>query len=494
MSPDKSTKGAERLRLPVLPLKETVVFPESMTPLAVGQERSVKLIDDVVSGERMLALFTVRNTEADPPGWDDLYSVGTVAVVHKMIKVPDGTLRILVQGLQRVRLVEPQQEDPYLLAELEELPDLVPASPDVEALTRNVQQQFAHIIGMTPYLPEELQLAAANVDDPSALCHLIASTLRLKTDERQELLELVNVEERLRAISLILSREIEMSELGSRIQSQVASEIDKGQREFFLRQQLKAIQDELGEGDEQQAEINELRSQLEEKSLPEHVLKAALRELSRLEKLPSAAAEYGVIRTYLDWIISLPWSEFTDDDLDLEHARQILDEDHFDLEKVKDRIVGLAVSNGDLRLGAAFRPGRGGGQDLTRAVDRTGPRQEVRAHLGRRRPRRVGDPRPPAHVHRRDAGDDHPRDSRRRVGESRLPDRRDRQDGLGLPGRSGRRDARGPSIPSSTRPSRPLWISRYLEGAIHLHREHAGHDPRPAPRPDGRDPALRLHP
>jgi ATP-dependent Lon protease len=344
MSADKP-KGAERLRLPVLPLKETVVFPESMTPLAVGQERSIKLIDTVLSGERMLALMTVRNTEADPPGWNDLYSVGTVAVVHKMIKVPDGTLRILVQGLQRVRLVEPQQEDPYLVAELEELPDVVLDSPEVEALTRNVQQQFAHIIGMTPYLPEELQLAAANVDDPSALCHLIASTLRLKTDERQELLEMVNVEERLRAVSLILSREVEMSELGSKIQSQVASEIDKGQREFFLRQQLKAIQDELGEGDEQQAEINELRGQLEEKNLPDHVLKAALRELSRLEKLPSAAAEYGVIRTYLDWIISLPWSEFTEDDLDLEHARQILDEDHFDLEKVKDRIVEyLAVS------------------------------------------------------------------------------------------------------------------------------------------------------
>ena len=345
MSADKPTKGAEQLRLPVLPLKETVVFPESMTPLAVGQERSIKLIDHVVSGERMLALMTVRNTEADPPGWDDLYSVGTVAVVHKMIKVPDGTLRILVQGLQRVRLVKPQQEDPYLVAELAELPDIVPDSPDVEALTRNVQQQFAHIIGMTPYLPEELQLAAANVDDPSALCHLIASTLRLKTDERQELLEMVNVEERLRAVSLILSREVEMSELGSKIQSQVASEIDKGQREFFLRQQLKAIQDELGEGDEQQAEINELRGQLDEKNLPEHVLKAALRELSRLEKLPSAAAEYGVIRTYLDWIISLPWTEFTEDDLDLEHARQILDEDHFDLEKVKERIVEyLAVS------------------------------------------------------------------------------------------------------------------------------------------------------
>ncbi|MHB1243047.1 MAG: endopeptidase La [Gaiellaceae bacterium] len=333
------------MQLPVLPLKETVVFPESMTPLAVGQERSVRLIDDVVSGERMLALFTVRNTEAEPPGWDDLYPVGTVAIVHKMIKVPDGTLRILVQGLQRVRLVRPVQDEPYLLAELEDLPDVIPDSPEVEALTRNVQQQFEQIVGMTPYLPEELQLAATNIDDPSALCHLVASTLRLKTDERQELLELVDVEERLRAVSLILSREVEMSELGSKIQSQVASEIDKGQREFFLRQQLKAIQEELGEGDEHQAEINELRALIAEKHLPEQAEKAATRELNRLDKLPPAAAEYGVIRTYLDWILSLPWGESTEDDLDLEHAQAILDEDHFDLEKVKERIIEhLAVS------------------------------------------------------------------------------------------------------------------------------------------------------
>jgi ATP-dependent Lon protease len=329
----------------VLPLKETVVFPESMIPLAVGQERSIRLIDDVVSGERMLALFPVRNPEAEVPGFEDLYDVGTAAVVHKMIKVPDGTLRILLQGLHRVRLVEPQQTEPYLVAEVEELPDVLPDSPEVEALTRNVQTQFGRMIGMTPYLPEELELAAANVDDPSALTHLIASTLRLKTEERQELLELVNVEERLRAVSRILNRELEMSELGSKIQSQVASEIDKGQREFFLRQQLKAIQEELGEVDEHLAEVAELREQIEAKKLPEAALKAAERELARLEKLPPAAAEYGVIRTYLDWIISLPWSEQTEDHLDLERAREILDEDHFDLDKVKERIIEyLAVS------------------------------------------------------------------------------------------------------------------------------------------------------
>jgi len=386
MSETPPPPPTERVRLPLLPLKEAVVFPESMMPLAIGQERSVRLIDDVVSGERMLALFTVRDPEAEPPGWDDLYGVGTVAVVHKMIKVPDGTLRILVQGLERVRLVERVEDEPYLVGELEAVPDVVPDSPEVEALTRTVQHQFGQIIGLTPYLPEELQLAAANIDDPSALSHLVASTLRLKTEERQELLEAVDVEQRLRAVAVILGRELQMSELGSRIQSQVASEIDKGQREFFLRQQLKAIQEELGEGDEQQAELSELRAQIDEKELPEHALKAANRELSRLEKLPPAAAEYGVIRTYLDWILSLPWGETTADNLDLEHARAILDEDHFDLDKVKERIVEhLAVSKlkDDLSgpiLCFVGPPGVGKtslGQSIARALGRTFARISV---------------------------------------------------------------------------------------------------------------------
>jgi ATP-dependent Lon protease len=332
--------------LPILPLKDTVVFPESMTPLAIGQERSVKLIDDVIAGdERLLALVTVKDSEIETPGFDDLYEVGTAAVIHKMIKVPDGTLRILVQGLRRVRVAEPAGDEPYLVARIEEVPDVVEGSPEVEALTRNVQNLFARVIGLVAYLPEELQLAAANVDDPSALCHLVVSTLRLKTEEKQKVLELADVRQRLREVSAILQRELEVYELGTKIQSQVASEIEKGQREYFLRQQLKAIQEELGEGDPEQAEIAELRERLAEKKLPEEVRKAVERELGRLERLPSAAAEYGVIRTYLDWILSLPWHEFTEDNLDLDHARAVLDEDHFDLEKVKDRIVEyLAVA------------------------------------------------------------------------------------------------------------------------------------------------------
>jgi ATP-dependent Lon protease len=346
-TPDPSDQQLELpAALPVLPLKETVVFPQSMSPLAIGQERSVRLIDDVVSGDRLLALVTSRDESIESPGWNDLYAVGTVGLVHKMIKVPDGTLRILVQGLERVSLDQRIDTDPYLLAEFSALPDIVVETPELEALTRNVQGLFSRVIGLAPYLPEELQLAAANVDDPSALAHLVASTLRtIKTDERQELLETLDVEERLRKVSAILSRELEVFELGSKIQSQVQSEMEKGQREYFLRQQLKAIQQELGEADPDQAEIEELRERLTELTLPEEVSKAAERELGRLEKLPPAAAEYGVIRTYLEWILTLPWGTFTGDNLDLTHAREVLDADHFDLEKVKDRIIEyLAVA------------------------------------------------------------------------------------------------------------------------------------------------------
>ena len=304
--------------LPVLPLKETVVFPQSMTPLAIGQERSIKLVDEVVSGDRMLALVTAKDAEVAEPGFDDLHEVGTAALVHKLIRVPDGTLRILVQGLRRIRITERKQEEPYLVAGFEEVPDVVDEEREKEilALTRNVQNLFARVIGLVPYLPDELQTAVAAVDDPGALCNLVASTLRMKTEERQELLEQANVEARLRQISSLLARELDVLDLGSKVQS----EIEKGQREFFLRQQLKAIQEELGEGDDEQAQVEELRGRIAETPLSEEARKAAERELGRLEKLPSAAAEYGVIRTYLDWILSLPWYEYTD-----EEARQHID-------------------------------------------------------------------------------------------------------------------------------------------------------------------------
>jgi ATP-dependent Lon protease len=325
--------------LPILPLRETVTYPDTLTPLAVGQERSINLVNDVLSGNRMLAMVASKDPELDAPGPDDLYGVGVAGTVARMMKVPDGTLRILVQGSVRIRILDYVSEQPYLVAKIEEMPDLIEASTELEALTRNVQTTFSEIIEAIPYLPEELQLAVANLDEPSALSHLIAGALRISTEEKQELLETLDVTKRLRRLSEILTRELEVVQLGSKIQSQVESEIDKGQREYFLRQQLKAIQEELGEGDEQQAELNELRQRIEEAGLPDEAQKAAERELSRLEKLPPVAAEYGVIRSYLEWITELPWSKETEDNLDIGHAREVLDEDHYDLEEVKDRIL-----------------------------------------------------------------------------------------------------------------------------------------------------------
>ncbi|HEV3378432.1 MAG TPA: endopeptidase La [Thermoleophilaceae bacterium] len=325
--------------LPVLPLRESVPFPEALMPLAIGEERSIRLVNDVLAGSRMLVMAATRGEDVEDPGPDDVYRVGVAGVVARMMKVPDGTLRILVHGAQRVVLNEFVATEPYLIARIEEAPDEVVPSPELEALHRNVQTTFSRIIEELPYLPEELQVAITNLDDPSELAHMIAGALRLKTEEKQALLEERNVAKRLRMLSEILARELELVEIGTRIQSQVQSEMDKGQREWFLRQQLKAIQDELGEVDESQAEAAELRERLEAAGLPEHAWKQAERELQRFERLPAQSVEHGVIRTYLEWVADLPWSKSTEDVLDLGPARKVLDRDHYDMESVKDRIL-----------------------------------------------------------------------------------------------------------------------------------------------------------
>jgi ATP-dependent Lon protease len=325
--------------LPVLPLRESVAFPGTVTPLAVGQERSIRLVNEALGGNRMLVMLASKNPELETPGPSDLYEVGVVGTIARMLRAPDETLRILVQGAQRVRIDRWVREEPYLFAEISELPDVLEETTELSALVHNVRRTFTDIVEQVPYLPEELQLAVANIDDPSSLSHLIAGALRLKTEDKQELLEEVDVAKRLRRLSEILARELDVISLGSKIQSQVQDELDKTQREYFLRQQLKAIQEELGEADEMMAEAKELREQLDAINLPEEVRRQADRELNRLEKLPPAAAEHGVIRAYLEWIVSVPWDKATEDNLDLEHARRVLDEDHFDIEKVKDRIL-----------------------------------------------------------------------------------------------------------------------------------------------------------
>ncbi len=322
----------------VLPLRENVTFPEMLVPLNVGQERSIELINEVLRGDRTIVMLASRNSEVETPSPEDLYEVGVIGVVARMIRVPDGTLRVLIQGGQRVRVERWVPGKPYLVAEVAEAPDVVEQTPELIALMRNVQQTFTNIVEEVPYLPEELQIMVANVEDPSALTHLIAGALRLRTEEKQALLEELDVAKRLRRLSEILARELELVAIGSKIQSQVQSELEKGQREYFLRQQLKAIQEELGEANEVQAEANELRDQLAIE-LPEEVRKQVDRELARLERLQPAMAEYGVVRGYLEWIAALPWGKGTEDNLDLGHAEVVLNEDHYDIEQVKDRIL-----------------------------------------------------------------------------------------------------------------------------------------------------------
>ena len=326
--------------LPVLPLRETVPFPDALTPLAVGQERSIKLIDDVLSGNRLLVMVASRDPEVEAPGPDGVHEVGVVGQIARMMKMPDGTLRLLVQGGPRVKLGRFVSTTPYLVAKVTEHPDSGGReTAELAALVRAVQGTFSQIVEEVPDLPEELQIAVANLDDPSALANLIAGALRLKQAEKQELLEERDIVRRLRRLSELLAQELEVAALGSKIQSQVRSELDRSQREFYLREQLKAIREELGEVDDATAEADELRRRLDELPLPEEVREAANRELGRLERLPPGAPEHGVIRNYLDWIGSLPWGVRTEDDLDLANARKVLDADHSGLDQVKDRIL-----------------------------------------------------------------------------------------------------------------------------------------------------------
>src|ERR671930_2556906 len=343
--------------LPVLPLRNVVIYPLMGQGLTVGQERSVRLVDDAMRGERLIALAAQIDPSVEAPGPEGVRSVGTVGRIVQMMRRPDGVMLVAVQGLERIRLHEYVAQQPYLMARVELYPDSPETGLEVEALRRTVADQFHHIVELSPTLPDELAVAATNVDDPRALAYLIAnSNSQMDLELRQEILELNPVSAKLQRLTRFLTREIEVLEVGRRIQGQAREEIDKTQREYILREQLRAIQRELGEEDEQQAEVNELRSRLDEAGLPPEVRKQADRELSRLEKLPPVSPEHSVIRTYLDWIASLPWSTSTGAEIDVPRARRILDEDHYDLEKVKDRILEyLAVRKMKAERAAALR-------------------------------------------------------------------------------------------------------------------------------------------
>ena len=325
--------------LPILPLRGVVVYPQTAVPLTVGQPRSIRLVDEVVSGDKLVGLVASKNPELEMPGPADLYSIGTIATVHRLLRAPDGTIRLLVQGMDRFRVGGFVEDEPYLKAKIELAPEVIEQGIEVDALARNARDQFQQITQMIPSFPEELAGSITSVEDPLQTAYTIANFQRMELKDSQEILEIDSVAEKLKKLVGLLVREAEVLEIGQRIQNEARGEIEKVQREYFLREQMKAIQKELGEKDEQAAETEEFRKKIAEAKMPEEAEKQAKRELERLSRLPSVAAEYGVIRTYMDWMVSLPWSKSTQDSLDIKRARKILDQDHFGLHDVKERIL-----------------------------------------------------------------------------------------------------------------------------------------------------------
>jgi ATP-dependent Lon protease len=325
--------------LPILALKNTVVFPHLPVPIAVGRPSSVRLIDEAMIRNRLVGLVAQKSSDVEEPAEGDLHRVGCVAVIQRLLKFPDGTLRVLVAGLERIRIGRMVRMDPYPVADIEVLKESLEDSVETEALSKNLMNQITRMLALMPIDSDEISVALLNVENPSRLADMGAALLVRDTPLKQEFLELLDVKERLRRLTRHINREIEVMELGSKIQEQVQDEMEKGQREFVLRQQLKAIQKELGASDDGEAEIQQLQEAIEKAGMPEAARQAADRELKRLRSMPPAAAEHVVVRTYLDWLVALPWSKTSPDKIELAEARRILDEDHHDLEKVKDRIL-----------------------------------------------------------------------------------------------------------------------------------------------------------
>ena len=393
--PGLNVEGAVPSRLPVLPLKSTVVFPRIFIPLSVGRKRSLQLLEDLAGVERHIAVATQIDESAEEVGFKDIHHVGAMVRVQHLLKLPDGTVQLAVLGLRRIRLVEALQEDPYLECAVEMMPESTEGilSLEREALMRRAISSFQQLVTLAPHLPAELSSAAGAIDDPLHLAYYIANHIRLTTEQRQEILELGSAKEKLERLLGHMSHELEVLELGRKIQSQAEEQMGKAQREYFLREQLKAIQRELGEMDSEHGELVELRERIEKAGLPAEAKREADREIARLERIPSASPESSVIRTYLELIVSLPWNVSTGGEVDVKKARAILDADHYDLDKVKQRIVEhLAVRRLKQERGSTDRgrepilcfvgpPGVGKtslGQSIARAMGR----KFARASLG----------------------------------------------------------------------------------------------------------------
>jgi len=326
-------------QLPILPMREAIIYPEIVAPLVLPAGPVTRMVDDALMGDRTIGLVAQKNEETETPGPDDLYPVGVAVTIHRLLKAPDGSVRLIVQGIERIRIHQYITRDPYLKAEVSVLPDDDTRSTEITALMRNVVEQFQKIAELAGSLPEELIAAAINIEKPRQLVYLIATAIRMKLADRQKLLEADPVGDKLRHLSSLLAQELQVLELGKKLQTETQETMGKAQREYFLREQLKAIKKELGEEDEQSIAIKEMEEKIEKAQMPPEAEKEARRELSRLRDMPPAAAEYSVIKTYLEWLTELPWNKRTEDNLEIGRVRQVLDEDHYDLEKIKDRIL-----------------------------------------------------------------------------------------------------------------------------------------------------------
>jgi ATP-dependent Lon protease len=324
--------------LPILPLRGLVIYPLTAVPIRVGQPRSVRLVDDAVNDNNIIGLVASRDPEIETPSPDEVFHVGTAAAVHRLAKAPDGTLTLIVQGLVRIQVLEFVQESPYLLARVQTVPETTDRTLETEALRRSLLEHFSHLIELSPTIPEEMGDMLSNIDDPLQVTYAIANHIDNELEEAQEILEMDHLSDKMHRLLNIMAQEVEVLELGRKIKSEAQSEMQERQREYFLREQKKAIQRELGEADEQM-EAEEFRKKVEALDMPEEAEQEARRELDRMTKVPSASPEYSVIRTYLDWLTSLPWNLQTEDNLDIGHARSVLDEDHYDLDDIKERIL-----------------------------------------------------------------------------------------------------------------------------------------------------------
>ncbi|HEX5451264.1 MAG TPA: endopeptidase La, partial [Candidatus Limnocylindrales bacterium] len=386
--PQEHVSDGQPRRLPLVALRETVIFPEMIVPLTVGRDKSVKALNAAVADGSPIALVTQRQAEqeniTDPA---ELYTVGTVAKIAQVVQLQDGTVRAIIQGQERMRLASFAQVEPYIVAEIDPVEEANPGGLEIQALMRSVQGQIEQYVQSGAPVPPEAAVAARNITEPGLLADMVAYSPDLTTEQRQELLETIDVVERLKLVSALMARQIEILELKGKIQSEVKSEMDKTQREYILREQMKAIQRELGEEDPQQAEVNELREKVEAAGMPDEVKARALKEVDRMSRIPSASPEVGVIRTYVDWLVGLPWNVSTEDSMDIKAAARILDEDHYGLEKIKERILEylavrtLADSIKSPILAFVGPPGVGK-TSLGKSIARAMGRKFVRMSLG----------------------------------------------------------------------------------------------------------------